>query len=224
MIITEKKPIEEILDTLKGETRIFLVGCGECATVCKTGGKEQLVEMQALLKKHGKEITGTCIPDAPCLASQVKTEFARNMAALRRTEAVLVLACGLGAQSVKENDRLGLKVIPACNTLCSAIVDAKGDLIEKCSLCGECILSETGGICPVTLCPKGILNGPCGGMDKGKCEVDKEKDCAWVMIYKELENRQSLEKIKGIHKPRDYKRSLRPRKITLNQKNGTVSV
>lgn len=224
MIITEKKPIEEILDALKDDARIFLVGCGECATVCKTGGKEELAGMEAVLKERGKEITGVCIPDAPCLASQVKAEFAKNMAALRRAQAILVLSCGLGAQSVKENDRLGLEVIPACNTLFSAIVDTEGDFIEKCSLCGECMLSETGGICPVTLCPKGLLNGPCGGMDKGKCEVDKDKDCAWVMIYKELEKRQAIGKIKEIHKPRDYKKSLRPRRISLSHKNGTISV
>ena len=130
MIITEKKPIDEILDALKDKVRIFLIGCGECATICKTGGQEELAEMEAVLKSRGKEITGVCIPDAPCLASRIKIELARNMAALRRTQVILVLSCGLGVQSVKENDRLGLEAIPACNTICSAIVDAEGDFIE----------------------------------------------------------------------------------------------
>jgi hypothetical protein len=156
-----------------------------------------------------------CIPSAPCVAAQVKTEFAKNMKALRETEAILVLSCGLGVQSVKDNDRLGLSVLPACDTLFGAVVDAKGDFYEKCSLCGECVLDITGGICPITLCSKGLLNGPCGGTDKGKCEVDKDKDCAWVLIYKELEKKKKLGDLKKIQPPKDYKKGLKPHKLAI---------
>ena len=38
-------------------------------------------------------------------------------------------------------------------------------------MCGDCVLDKTAGICPVTTCPKGLLNGPCGGMWDGMCEV-----------------------------------------------------
>jgi len=137
------------------------------------------------------------------------------MKALRDSEAVLVLACGLGVQSVHDNDRTSLVIIPACNTVFGAAVDAKGDFIEKCSMCGDCVLGVTAGICPVTLCPKGLLNGPCGGMSQGKCEVDKDKDCVWVLIYQELEKRNKLSGLKEIMPPRDYKKSLKPHKITV---------
>ncbi len=213
MIITEQKPLEKIIDSLEGYTKIFLVGCGECATTCKTGGEEELNKMQQELKKSGKIITGKCIPSAPCVAAQIKTELAKNMKALREAEAILVLACGLGAQSVKDNDRLGLVVLPACNTLFSATLDAQGNFCEKCSLCGECVLDITGGICPITLCPKGLLNGPCGGADKGKCEVDKDKDCAWVLIYQELEKRKKTQDLKKIQPPKDFKKALKPHKL-----------
>lgn len=215
MIITEQKAIEEIIDSLKGRSRVFLVGCGECATTCKTGGEEELSKMKACLESQGKTITGSCIPGAPCIASQIKTELAKNTRALREAEAVLVLACGLGTQSVKDNDRLGLEVLPGCNTLFGAVVDSQGNFLEKCSLCGECVLGATAGICPVTLCAKGLLNGPCGGMDKGKCETDKEKDCAWVLIYKELEKKKQAAQLKDLRQPRDFKKSTKPRKITL---------
>ncbi|MFA5356771.1 MAG: methylenetetrahydrofolate reductase C-terminal domain-containing protein [Candidatus Omnitrophota bacterium] len=215
MIITEQKPFQEIIDSLKGHTRIFLVGCGECATTCKTGGIEELAKMKAELEAHGKTVVGTCIPSAPCIAAQTKTELAKNMKFLREAQAVLVLACGLGVQSVKDNDRLGLIVLPGCNTLFGAVVDGQGNFLEKCSMCGECVLDFTGGICPVTLCPKGLLNGPCGGMDKGKCEVDKDKDCAWVLIYKEAEKRNKLDGLKKARKPRDFKKSTKPRKLVM---------
>jgi ferredoxin len=211
MIITEQKPLTEILDSLKNYQKVFLVGCGECATVCKTGGEAEVAEMKKALEQAGKTVTGFVIPQAPCIAAQIKIELAKNMKALRDTEAILILACGLGVQSVKANDRLGLVVIPACNTEFLGVVDAKGNLYERCSACGECVLGVTAGICPITLCAKGLLNGPCGGMDKGKCEVDKDKDCAWVLIYQELEKQKQLAEFRNIKSPRDFKKTTQPR-------------
>ena len=217
MIITELKPLQDIIDSLKGYTKIFLVGCGECATTCKTGGEPEILKMKQDLEAQGKTIVGYCIPSAPCVAAKLKAEIAKNMPLLRQAEAVLVLSCGLGAQSFKDNDRLGLVALPACNTIFGAVMDAKGDFYEKCSMCGECVLHLTGGICPITLCAKGLLNGPCGGMNKGKCEVDKDKDCAWVLIYKELEKRKGLESLKEIRAPKDFKKSAKPHKLIMNK-------
>jgi len=217
MIITEQKPFQEIIDSLKGYTKIFLVGCGECATTCKTGGEEELLKMKAKLEENGKTVLGMSIPGSPCVSPQIKTELAKNMKLLREAEAVLVLACGLGVQSLKDNDRLGLVVLPGCNTLFGAVMDAQGNFYEKCSMCGECVLDITAGICPITLCAKGLLNGPCGGMDKGKCEVDKERDCAWVLIYKELEKRKKLDELKEIQKPKDFKKATKPRKLIMTK-------
>ncbi|MDD4980426.1 MAG: methylenetetrahydrofolate reductase C-terminal domain-containing protein [Candidatus Omnitrophica bacterium] len=218
MIITEQKPFQEIIDSLKGYTKIFLVGCGECATTCKTGGQDELNHMKTELEAQGKSIVGMCIPSAPCAASQIKTELAKNIKSLREAEAILVLACGLGTQSVKDNDRLELAVFPACNSLFGAVMDSQGGFYEKCSLCGECVLDITGGICPITLCAKGLLNGPCGGMNKGKCEVDQEKDCAWVLIYKELEKRNKLGGFKKIQEAKDFKKTTKPHKLILTKK------
>ena len=215
MIITEQKPLSEILEGLKGYAKIFLLGCGECSTTCKTGGEPELLKMKALLEENGKRVVGMCIPNAPCISAQTKTEFAKNMKALRETEAILVLACGLGVQSVKDSDRFGLAVLPGCNTLFGAVMDAQGNFLEKCSMCAECVLAETGGICPITLCPKGLLNGPCGGMDKGKCEVDREKDCVWVLIYKELEKRKRMDQLKKIKAPKDFKKTTKPHKLIM---------
>ncbi len=194
-----------------GYRKIFLVGCGECATTCKTGGEQELAGIKADLEAQGKTIVGMCIPSAPCVAAKIKSEFAKNIKALHEAEAILVLACGLGVQSVKDNDRLGLGVFSACNSLFGAVMDSQGRFLEKCSLCGECVLNKTAGICPITLCAKGLLNGPCGGMNKGKCEVDKEKDCAWVLIYREMEKNQRLEELKQIQQPKDFKKTTRPR-------------
>ena len=217
MIVTEQKALADILRSLEGCNKVFLVGCGECSATCQTGGEPEVSLMKAELQKHSKTVVGVCIPDAPCIAAKLKTELAKNIPALRQAEAILVLACGLGVQSVKDNDRLGLAVLPALHTVFGAVMDAKGDFYEKCSLCGDCVLDVTGGICPATLCAKGLLNGPCGGTNKGKCEVDRDRDCAWVLIYNELAKKNKLDKIRVIQRAKDHKKSGRPHKLILNK-------
>jgi len=215
MIITAQRPFPDVLESLRGAKKVFIVGCGECATTSKTGGEPEVAQFKKTLEGQGLVVTGSCIPGAPCVAAQIKTEMAKNMKALRESEAVVVLSCGLGVQSVKDNDRLGLPVLPGCDTLCGAVVDAQGNFMEKCSMCGACLLDETGGICPVTLCAKGLLHGPCGGMNKGKCEVNEERDCAWVLIYNEMEKQKRLAELKGAKPPRDYKKATKPHKILM---------
>ena len=86
--------------------------------------------------------------------------------------------------------------------------------VERCSECGDCMLNETGGICPITLCAKGLINGPCGGSRDGKCETDPERDCAWVLIYRRLEALGQLDRMQRVRKPKDYSKANRPRQIT----------
>lgn len=213
MIISQQKPLEDLLSSLKDYNRIFLVGCGECATTCKSGGEPEVEKMRLALVKASKVVTGSCVPSAPCVAAKLKAELAKNIKALSQSEAVLILACGLGVASFKDNDRLNLAVLPANDTLFGAVMDARGNFFEKCSMCAECVLDTTAGICPVTLCAKSLLNGPCGGVNQGKCEVDNQRDCAWVLIYKELEKNKKLGLLKEIRRPKDFKKSARPHQL-----------
>lgn len=215
MIITKQKEIKEILKYLEGEKKIFLIGCGECSTTCKTGGEEDIKKIKGLLEKEGKIITGYCVPEAPCIAAKVKLELAKNRKTIEASDSILVLACGLGIQSVAENLRVDKKVHVGCDTLFMGAIDASGTFLERCSACGDCILDLTGLICPVTRCPKGLLNGPCGGQDKGKCEVDKNKDCAWILIYNELKKQGKLNLFKEKHPPKDHSKSSKPRQLTI---------
>ncbi len=215
MIVSEQKPFEEILQMLKGKERVFLIGCGDCATACKSGGLEQLAEMDKLLNAQGKQVVGQAVPDSTCVAAKLKSELSRHMPQLRQAEAVVVCSCGLGVQAVKDNDRFNLFVVPGCNSFAATVMDAQGNFLEKCSLCGQCLLGITGGICPISLCPKSLLNGPCGGMHKGKCELDDQRDCAWVLIYRELEKRSQLDVFKKINPPRDFSKTRKPYKKTM---------
>jgi hypothetical protein len=110
-----------------------------------------------------------------------------------------------------------LPVLPALDSLFLASVERVGRFFEGCSLCGECVLDSTGGICPHTECPKGLLNGPCGGVAHGMCEVNTECECAWVRIYKRLEKQGRLGALKKIAAPKDHSVGIRPRKVLLRE-------
>ncbi|MEK7849912.1 MAG: methylenetetrahydrofolate reductase C-terminal domain-containing protein [Candidatus Omnitrophota bacterium] len=210
MIITKQKSPQDILKALKDKARVFIVGCGDCAATCKTGGEEEVGAMAGFLGKQGKTVTGFVTPDVTCVAAQAKIAFAKNKEALKNSDAILVLACGSGVQCVRENDRLNLDVLPGCDSLFAALIDKDNNFQEVCSCCGECVLDLTEGICPVTRCSKGLLNGPCGGQNKGKCEVDKNRDCAWVLIYKKMKEKGTLQRLRQRLPPKNHKISTKP--------------
>ena len=58
----------------------------------------------------------------------------------------------------------------------------KGVLFD-CRMCGDCVLSKAGMSCPMN-CPKGLRNGPCGGVRaNGNCEVYPDMRCVWALAY-----------------------------------------
>jgi ferredoxin len=215
MIISRQKDVREILKYLEGEKKIFIIGCGECSTTCKTGGEDDVKKIKEILEKEGKTITGYAVPEAPCIAAKVKLELAKHRKAIESSDSILVLACGLGIQSVKENLRAEKRVHVGCDTIFMGAIDAGGIFLERCSACGDCVLELTGLICPITRCPKSLLNGPCGGQNKGKCEVNPDTDCAWILIYNQLKKENRLHLLKEIKPPKDYSKSTKPRKLTL---------
>ncbi len=106
-------------------------------------------------------------------------------------------------------------VIPALDTLFIAVEDTPGYFREVCAQCGQCVLGETAGICPITACHKGLVNGPCGGTNDGKCEVDKEKDCAWTLIYERLRDQDRLDLMRKYHPPKNFQVVARPRTVRI---------
>ncbi len=191
MIITRKKEREALLAMLRGVRRAALVGCASCAAACQTGGEKELAETKAFLEAQGIQVLATVLPEECCHKMLVK----RDLKALRGLEldAVVCLACGDGVQTVADN--VVLPVYPANDTLFLGQVERVGIFHEYCRMCGDCVLGATGGICPVTRCAKGLVNGPCGGQKDGKCEVNPENDCAWILIYRRLEQLGKLDSL-----------------------------
>lgn len=214
MIITKQKPIDQILKYLEGHRKIFIVGCAQCATVCKTGGEDETKKMKEILEQHGKEIVGVEIWDPPCHLLEVKRRARDRKDLISNADAILSMSCGDGTYTVFQGT--GKKVYPAADTMFLGAVERAGHFTEACSLCGDCTLFMTGGYCPNTLCPKGLQNGPCGGAKDGKCEISPDIDCGWILIYKRLKEIGELDKMKHIQPAKDHSRSVKPKKIVID--------
>ncbi|MCC6502943.1 MAG: methylenetetrahydrofolate reductase C-terminal domain-containing protein [Deltaproteobacteria bacterium] len=221
MIITKKKDINAILESLKGKKTVFLFGCNSCAEQCATGGEKEIKEMTAILEEHGIKVVGSSIPDETCYRQLILKDY-RLKPELKEAEAVLVLACGAGVRTVADAADETQPVLPALDSLFLASVERVGRFFEGCSLCGECVLHITGGICPHTECPKGLLNGPCGGVAHGMCEVNIESECAWVRIYKRLEKQGRLHALRNIAAPKNHSAGTRPRKVLLRESGNSA--
>jgi ferredoxin len=218
MIVTKQKPFEVILKELEDAKSVFLVGCGDCATACQTGGEDQVKEMTDKLSGEGKGVTGSVIMETGCQELDLKKEFRAHKDELESAEAVLVMSCGAGTQAARSGTEK--PVFPANDTLFLGNVMRVGQFEEKCRLCGDCLLDVTGAICPVARCHKGILNGPCGGTNEGKCEVDPEKDCAWTLIYQQLEKENRLDKMREYQPPKNWNAVLKPGRHAVERVKG----
>jgi methylenetetrahydrofolate reductase (NADPH) len=81
----------------------------------------------------------------------------------------------------------------------------KGPLFG-CRMCGNCLLQETAFICPME-CPKGLRNGPCGGVTPEKnCYVDESRKCVWYAIYKRAEKTGRTDKLLEVLPPLDWEK------------------
>lgn len=219
MVVSEKKPIEELLGYLKGAKKVVLVGCGDCATACKTGGEPEIAEMKETLAANGIEVTGSVIIPTACNLLLGKKELKAVKDALKEADAVVSMACGDGTQTIMKNvKKQNIPVYPANDTLFIGEVERVGKFEEACKACGECELGWTGGICPVTMCAKGLVNGACGGAKNGKCEVSPDNDCAWVLIYERLKALGQLDNMKEVKAPKDYSKQLNPRRHEVGKK------
>ncbi len=210
MIVSRKKPVEAVLAMLQGVKKVGLVGCKSCASACAVGGEKECLEMKAFLEEQGFEVVGIALPDESCHKMLVR----RDIKPLAEAEAIVSMACGSGCQTVAANAKV--PVYPANDTMFVGLTERVGMFHETCRTCGDCVLGETGGICPMTQCAKSLVNGPCGGQKNGKCEVNPENDCAWIAIYKRLESLNQLHKMEATlddHTPRDYPMSVNLREV-----------
>jgi hypothetical protein len=217
MIIGEHKPIKELLAMIDGYDNILMAGCKGCVTVCNAGGNKEVAILAAALRiarrKRGKPVTiDECTLDRQCepeFIGWLEDEVNKN-----GYDAIVSLACSIGPQYIAEAFDT-MPVFPGLNTNFMGGTLEHGVWGEYCAACGNCGIHNFGGLCPVTRCAKGLLNGPCGASLDGQCEVNKDVDCIWEHIYGRMKNLDQLDRLGRIMDPKDWSTSLSggPRKI-----------
>jgi hypothetical protein len=204
MIVGEQKSIEEISKMIADFDSVLVVGCNTCVAVCHAGGEKEVgILASALRIKNKMEGKNQEIQEAS-MERQCEREFVEEIAdKIEKADCVLSLACGVGPQTIVEffPDTI---VLPGLNTTFYGMPKEQGFFVEFCGGCGNCVLDKTAGICPIVRCSKSMLNGPCGGSQDGKCEVNKEIDCGWQLIYDRLKAQGRLDVMDEILPPKDW--------------------
>ncbi|TAL32735.1 MAG: 5,10-methylenetetrahydrofolate reductase [Spirochaetes bacterium] len=207
MIVTSKKDPQQVKAYAGNAKRLVIIGCSECAAVCRTGGSEQVKEMAELFAD--REVLATISIESPCDKRITARDLKRIDEEIAGADAVIALTCGSGVQAIAEVT--GREIIAALDTHFLGMVERLGKFYERCSHCGSCILNDTAGICPVTRCPKSMRNGPCEGIQDTKCEVFTDRECVWHTIYEKLKERGQLERFTVYHEPVDWSKCMSPR-------------
>lgn len=215
MIVGEQKSLEEIRDMIKGFDKVLILGCGTCVTVCFAGGEKEVgilasaLRMAERIGDHEMEVLEDTVQ------RQCEWEYIDPVAdQVNDVDAVISLACGIGVQAMAERYPNAV-ILPGLNTTFLGLPEEQGVWTERCQACGNCVLHLTGGICPIARCSKSLLNGPCGGSQQGKCEIDAEVDCGWQLIYDRLKNLGRLDMLDVVLPVKDWSTSRDggPRKI-----------
>ena len=199
MIVVKQKQIDEITEMISQHRRVLIVGCDTCAAVALAGGEKEVSTLGELLKMATSRAGSTVEFSGSVIKRQCEPEFVDELH-LEGCDAILSLGCGAGVALLATNN--DVPVYPGVDTLFVGSAVGLAHWRAECSACGSCVLGETAGICPVTRCPKGIMNGPCGGVDDGTCELG-DRPCAWVEIYDRLESLGSGEDFEATLDPKD---------------------
>jgi ferredoxin len=198
MIVAQQKSLEEIKALIADDEKVLVLGCGTCVTVCFAGGEKEVailasqLRMATRLDGHEKEIRE--------LTVQRQCEYH-----VADADIIVSLACGIGVQTMNEQYPEKLTV-PGLNTSGLSQPTEQGVWEERCQACGDCVLGLTAGLCPIARCAKSLLNGPCGGSQRGICEVyaDRETPCVWDQIYKRLEALNQLDKLMEVQPAKNW--------------------
>lgn len=212
MIVAKRKPFDEIMELIKDHQKVLVTGCGTCVAVCLVGGEKEVAVLTAELDMARR------LKDKPVELGSITVErqcdreyLAQIDGMADRYDALISMACGVGIQFLAE--RFPNKpVYPAVDTCGLAVNQDVGWYEERCRSCGRCVLGITGGICPVTMCAKGLYNGPCGGTNRGSCEISADQPCAWFMIHERLKAQDRLECIRNFQPVQEWP-DTRPRTL-----------
>lgn len=216
LIVTKMKPLDEVYKMIEPYSKVLIVGCDGCCqpprSIHEANNLGKLLKLKRMV--DGKDLSYKAVT----VLRQCDDKIAAN--ALRSHldgyKAMISLSCGIGVQMLTKIFP-NLLTFPAQNTMFNGALDhQENEFTEMCEQCGDCLLGETAGVCPVAGCAKHLMNGPCGGQIDGMCEVgDYTRRCAWVDIYQRLKKLGRLDLFQKYRPIRDFRLMTSPSYIKL---------
>ena len=207
MIVAEQKSLPDLKRMMKGKKKVLAVGCGTCVSVCFAGGQKETRGLAKALQTAAAVDGDELVVEEKTVQRQCVQEFIEPLADdLGEYDAVLSLGCGVGVQTMAERYPT-TRVLPGLDTNFMGQPTEPGVWEERCGGCGNCVLEYTGGLCPITRCPKQLMNGPCGGAEDGMCEVDTSVPCIWTKIWNNSENLNLMDMLMEVQPPKDWSTS-----------------
>jgi hypothetical protein len=101
MITADRKPFEEIKESVKDYDKIMVLGCETCVAVCQAGGEKEAEilasELRLAFGNEGKKIE----VNEGLVVRQCDDEFMADPAFLEKVkeaDIILSIACGVGVQ------------------------------------------------------------------------------------------------------------------------------
>jgi hypothetical protein len=206
---TRWKSEEEIRYSLREAKRIALISCDFCSNISDTGSTNGIRYFTRILEGWGKEVVFSKSFIACCSESMMSRALSLYAGQLSRADMLVLLSCPSGFKAASLCD-------PALPFYCPLEVEG-GVIITPheetaaasgiCSACGHCVISYTGGICPLNGCPAGQLYGPCENYPRRgtACTVDPGRPCVWKEIEKKGDM-EALQILREMHEDPDFAR------------------
>jgi hypothetical protein len=202
MIKTKWKPEHELEHSLRNFNKVTIFSCGFCASLCDTGGTIGMRAMEVFLRQRGKEVVLAKVVVSCCSEEIMRQALKRHHHSISESDALVILSCSAGVKSAYLVG-VGKPIIGALDTIGNTpITRQTGVLAESiCATCGQCVLSYTGGICPVSECPLHLKYGPCERFSEGgeTCVIDSLRHCVWKDIAR-VADFEELAKLGQVHK------------------------
>ncbi|VBB42824.1 conserved hypothetical protein [uncultured Desulfatiglans sp.] len=204
MIVAEPKPIKEVVEMVKDCSRVLVIGCKGCVTVCNVGGSKEVGILASALRIAAAKAGRRIEVGEHTLERQCDPEYIEEVKdIIEGYDGVVSLACGVGPQFLSERYP-EKRIFPGVNTRFMGGAVQHGIWEERCAGCGTCVIHFFGGMCPIARCSKSLMNGPCGGSAKGKCEIAKDVDCVWDLIVRKLMAQGRLEDLLQFRPPKSW--------------------
>lgn len=193
------KPEAELRFSLEGKRSPAIFACNMCASFCGTGGHRALEYMKKLLSDWDIDVpVAKCVTG--CCSGTILSHAFKTYLEGATCDSIIMLSCAGGVKTAWMLSN-GIPVIAALDSFGSAPVSTFPDEINTtlCKGCGECVISYTGGICPVSGCELGNKYGPCEmspeGIDDMMCALNPLRPCVWKTIIMRGGDLEMLERL-----------------------------